>query len=162
MNHSIKKVFQHYLSQLEAIVAKVPPETFASSLADDMFNLEMNAKIAANFILRGYCPLIKREVVSFIREESGKAAVQAQITETISYLKGLPEAQQPDATRRLRDKAGFSEVDLSEPEFIYHYIIPNFLFHVSMVYAIARANGVKLSKGDYDGFHSYPTGFTFV
>lgn len=162
MNHSIKKVFQHYLSQMETVVAKIPPETFASSLADDMFNLETNAKIAANFILRGYCPLINRKVASFTKEESGKAAVQAQIAETANYLNGLPEAQQLNASRHLRDKAGFSEVDLPEPEFIYHYIIPNFLFHASMVYAIARANGVKLSKGDYDGIHSYPTGFSFV
>jgi hypothetical protein len=31
-----------------------------------------------------------------------------------------------------------------------------------MAYAIARAAGVPLSKGDFDGYHQYPDGFSFV
>lgn len=162
MDDSIKNFFQHYLSQLETMVAKIPPEKFSLTLANGMFTLEMNAKIAANFALRGYCPLLNKDVVSFFKDESGKEAVQAQLLETIKYLNELPEVKQLDAAKRLKDKAGFSEVDLSQPIFIFHYIVPNFLFHISMVYAIARANGVDLSKGDYDGIHSYPKGFSFV
>ncbi|WP_341938329.1 DUF1993 family protein [Marinimicrobium sp. C2-29] len=162
MDGSIKNLFQHYLSQLEVIVAKIPPEKFSLTLSKGMFTLEMNAKIAANFALRGYCPLLKQSVVSFFRDELGKEAVQAQLSETIKYLNELPEVKQLDDTKRLKDKAGFSEVDLSQPAFIYHYIVPNMLFHISMVYAIARANGVDLSKGDYDGIHSYPKEFSFV
>lgn len=162
MDSGIKSMFHHYLSQLEIIVAKIPPDVFSETLANGMFSLEMNAKIAANFVLRGYCPLLGQSVVSFFREEPGKAAVQAQLSETISYLDELPDVSQLDDTKRLQDKAGFSEVDLSQPVFIHHYIVPNMLFHISMVYAIARAKGVDLGKGDYDGIHSYPVGFSFV
>jgi hypothetical protein len=52
-------------------------------------------------------------------------------------------------------------VELNGHEFIELYIIPNFLFHLSMAYAIARAEGIAVSKGDFDGFHSYPEGFCF-
>lgn len=162
MDSSIKSLFHHYLSQLEVIVAKVPPETFSMTLANGMFTLDMNAKIAANFALRGYCPLLNQSVVSFFRDESGKEAVQAQLSETIKYLNELPEVTQLDDTVRLKDKAGFSEVDLSQPAYIYRYIFPNMLFHIGMVYAIAKANGVDLGKGDYDGIHLYPEGFSFV
>ncbi len=162
MNSGIKSMFHHYLSQLEIIVAKIPPEVFPETLASGMFSLEMNAKIAANFALRGYCPLLEQSVVSFFRKEPGKESVQAQLSETISYLDELPDVSQLDDTKRLQDKAGFSEVDLPQPVFIHHYIVPNMLFHISMVYAIARAKGVDLGKGDYDGIHSYPEGFSFV
>ncbi|WP_232461250.1 DUF1993 family protein [Cellvibrio sp. PSBB006] len=37
-----------------------------------------------------------------------------------------------------------------------------FFFHLSMSYAIARQAGIPLSKADFDGYHSYPVGFSFV
>jgi uncharacterized protein len=162
MATNLKKFFQHYLSQLEIIVAKIPPDNFPLALTSGMLNLEMNAKAAANLALRGYCPLINRELVSFFGDESGKASVQTQILKTIQFLDGLPEILQLNDEILLKEKAGFAEVELPQSTFIYHYIIPNFLFHISMVYAIARANGVELSKGDYDGIHSYPVGFSFI
>ena len=53
MNFDIKGLLSLYLNQLEVIVTKVPDELFSLSLTNDMFSLEMNAKIAANFLLRG-------------------------------------------------------------------------------------------------------------
>lgn len=162
MDSGIKSIFHHHLSQLDIVVAKIPPELFSATLIQGMLSLEMNAKIAANFALRGYCPLVDQAVVSFFKDESGKHAVQAQLSETIGYLDELPDVDQLDDTKRLTDKAGFSDVDLHQSVFIHQYIVPNMLFHLSMVYATARAQGVDLSKGDYDGFHSYPEGFSFV
>ncbi|MGV7210836.1 DUF1993 family protein [Oxalobacteraceae bacterium A2-2] len=45
---------------------------------------------------------------------------------------------------------------------LHLYILPNFHFHLSMAYAIARQQGVALGKPDYDGYHAYPPGFSFV
>ena len=42
------------------------------------------------------------------------------------------------------------------------YALPNFFFHYSMVYAIARQAGVEIGKSDFDGYHDYPVGFTFM
>jgi len=162
MSLDIRSLFIGYLAQLEVIVAKVPVDIFSLSLSDDMFSLEMNAKVAANFLLRGYCPLIGIELVSFYSEISGKGAVLEQITKTKAYLEQTVVIENLDDSKTLIDKAGFTEVALSPSEFIHKYIIPNFSFHMSMVYAIARVHGVVLSKGDYDGLHSYPTDFSFV
>jgi hypothetical protein len=30
-------------------------------------------------------------------------------------------------------------------------VLPNFFFHVSMVYALLRKNGIEIGKGDYLG-----------
>ena len=162
MNIDIRALFVGYLNQLEMIVTKVPDEIFPLSLTNDMFSLEMNAKIAANFLLRGYCPLIQLELVSFYSENSGKKTVLEQIASTKAYLENVPALACFDDNELITDKAGFNEIRLPQSSFIHQYIIPNFSFHMSMVYAIARANGMALSKGDYDGFHSYPNEFSFV
>lgn len=162
MNLSIKKLFHHYLLQLQVIVSKIPPEKFSLALSEGMFSLEMNAKIAANFALRGYCPLLNLDVVSFTTDDSGKEAVQQQLSKTLTYLADLPEIDELDNKAMVREKAGFLEVELSQPLFIHQFILPNFFFHISMVYATAKANGVDLSKGDFDGIHTYPKGFSFI
>lgn len=151
-----------YLLQLESIIEKVPPELFSKSLADNMFSLEMNAKIAANFVLRGYCPLLEEEAISLMSDEMGKTAVVRQIIETKKLLNKLPEISSLDDNKVLTDKAGFSEIKLCQSNFIYQYIVPNYFFHMGMVYAIAKSNGVTVSKGDFDGLHSYPIGFNLV
>jgi hypothetical protein len=46
-------------------------------------------------------------------------------------------------------------------EYVSSFVLPNFFFHISMVYAIAKNNGVSVSKGDYDGIHQYPKGFSW-
>lgn len=161
MSQNTKQLFQHYLSQLDVIISKIPEEHFDASLVDGMFTLEMNAKVAAQFVMRGYCPLLDQDVVSFFKEELGKDVLQQQIAETQQYLQQLPVIEEFDDSKRLLDKAGFAEVELCQSQFIYQYIFPNFLFHMSMVYAIAKANGVELSKGDFDGLHEYPPGFRF-
>ncbi len=39
--------------------------------------------------------------------------------------------------------------------------MPNFLFHLSMGFAVLRAGGLEIGKGDFDGLHEYPRGFRF-
>ena len=34
-------------------------------------------------------------------------------------------------------------------DYLYHFVLPNFYFHVTTTYAILRHNGVELGKGDY-------------
>jgi hypothetical protein len=162
MSDNIKQLFKGYLLQLETIVNKVPPELFSESLTDDMFSLEMNAKIAANFVLRGYCPLLGKDAISLMSDEEGKEVVVRQIIETRRLLENLPEIRRLDDSKVLADKAGFSEIQLCQSDFIYQYIVPNYFFHMGMVYALAKSKGVAVSKGDFDGLHSYPADFSFV
>lgn len=161
MNISTKDLFLGYLRQLSIIVNKIPDSLFSDSLFDGMFSLELNAQVAANFLLRGYCPIVSVDLVSYQMTESGKSSVCKLLERVKAYLESLPDVTGFDDVKTISDTAGFSEVNLPQSRFIFEYIIPNYMFHVSMVYAIARKNGVPLSKGDFDGLHSYPTGFQF-
>ena len=69
---SIKKLFLDYLVQLNIILGKIPEELFSDVLSEGMFSLEMNAQVAANFLLRGYFPLVGREIISCERSGQGK------------------------------------------------------------------------------------------
>lgn len=162
MKCNLKNLFLHYLKQLHIITEKIPAELFTESLALGMFPLATNARIAANFALRGYCPLLKQEIVSYFEETKDKDSVLVQISKTIEHLQKLPEIDELSEHNSIKEKAGFTEVELPEPQFIHQYILPNFYFHISMVYAVAKANGVELSKGDFDGLHSYPENFSFL
>lgn len=161
MPPSIKSLLCQHLSQLLLITNKIPPELFNRRLSQDMFSLGDNAKIAANFALRGYCPLVNQEVASFEKKGIHKENIQKNITETLDFLKAQPEVTQLD-NRLITDKAGFTEVKLPQGQFLHQYILPNLLFHISMVYATARSHGVALSKGDFDGYHQYPADFSFI
>jgi uncharacterized protein len=117
-----KKIFQRYLRQLETIVTKTPPEVFPLTLCDDMLSLEDNAKIASDFALRGYCPLLDIDLVSLFSEESGKAVVQKQLSDTLAYLNDLPDITQLFDEKTIKEKAGVTEVEFTQSVFIHQYM----------------------------------------
>ncbi len=162
MSVEIKPLFLSYLERLEAIVEKVSEDLFDSSLSQDMFSLETNAQVAGNFLLRGFGPLVGKESELLEPDSLGKQSLLRLFSDIRKQLNALPEFEAFDDNIRLLDTAGSAQVELPQSEFIFRYIVPNFMFHMSMVYAIARNNGVQLSKGDFDGLHHYPQGFSFV
>jgi hypothetical protein len=160
------RLFLHYLRRLEAILKQV--EAFDGAVADrrlhpDMFPLLQQARVAIGFTLRATCPLAGREIVSFgAGDEVTFPSVYAELERTMAYLAALPDAEFAgmDALH-VRTTAGFAELDLPAAEYFHMYAVPNFFFHYAMVYAIARQGGVPVGKSDFDGYHRYPSGFTF-
>lgn len=160
------RLFLHYLRQLQAILQQV--EAFDGAVAarrlhPDMFPLLQQARVAIGFTLRATCPLAGREIVSFRDDEFTFASIHAELERTIAYLAAIPDAAFNGIhALTVRTTAGFAELELSGPEYYQMYAVPNFLFHYSMVYAIARQAGVSVGKADFDGYHRYPSGFAFA
>jgi hypothetical protein len=161
------RLFLHYLGQLDAILKQV--EAFDVAVADrrlhpDMFPLLQQARVAIGFTLRATCPLAGREIVSFRADADATfAGVHAELERTMAYLAAIPDADFAGMdARRVRTTAGFAELDLPAAEYYQMYAVPNFFFHYSMVYAIARQGGVDVGKADFDGYHRYPSGFSFA
>ncbi len=163
----VKSLLQRYLAQLEKIVSKLPADIIGNSLCSDMFDLATNVNITCNFAIRGYSPLVGVnvelfELTNIDNDNDGKRQLLALIQKTNEYLSSMPSVSALDNTKHISEKAGFKEVSLGQVDFMYQYIVPNLLFHMSMVYAIAKSSGVSLTKGDFDGIHSYPAGFSFI
>ncbi|WP_188150086.1 DUF1993 family protein [Teredinibacter waterburyi] len=61
-----------------------------------------------------------------------------------------------------RVEACFANIEFNGNDYFMMYTLPNFLFHYNMVFAILRKSNITIGKADYDGFHQYPQGFSFV
>jgi uncharacterized protein len=159
------RLFLHYLRRLEAILKQV--EAFDGAVAQrrlhpDMFPLLQQARTAIGFTLRATCPLAGREIVSFRDDEVTFASIHAELERTMAYLAAMPDADFAGmAAVIVRTTAGFAELELPAAEYYQMYAVPNFFFHYSMVYAIARQAGVPVGKSDFDGYHRYPAEFRF-
>jgi hypothetical protein len=162
-----KNIFLQYLRQLSATISKIELHENGSTdildarLSPDMLPFIAQVRIAANFSLRACCPLAGLEVVTFDKEEKSFTAIKKQLSQTIEYLETLPDFGTVQAERNIHDKAGLIDIRLPCAEYLNTFALPNFFFHLSMVYAIARMQAIPLSKGDFDGYHSYPSGFSW-
>ena len=169
MNINPTENFIYYLERLQDILFKIERTNKAhidilnAQLSEDMLPFSNQVATTANFALRACCPLAGRKKVSFMTPPFSFATLKQGIADTIDYLTAIPviEFDRP-ANEILREQAGFTEVALVREKFLHQYVLPNFYFHFSMVYAIARSNGIPLSKQDFDGYHKYPEGFSFV
>ena len=184
----LKSTLIKYLVQLDAMLVQIDDRLFEKKLAEDMLSLGAHATVVVNFALRIYCPLLegklkgrlkgqlkkklnekpkdkaKEEVIKEVESFSpavDKNTLKSQIHQALALLAEFPDIEQFDDAYHIHDKAGMKDISLPQSEYVFQFGLPNFYFHLSMVYAIAKANGVSLSKGDFDGIHQYPAGFSF-
>lgn len=159
-------LFMHPLRQLALSLQKIQQHDAAlldAALTPEQFPLWQQAQTAICFSLRACSPLADKEKPIFGKPKPSWADLEQQIHLTIEFLQSL---QTEDFVgwqqKRIETKAGFAELELTGEQFLYLYALPNFYFHYGMVYAIARAQQVPLTKGDFDGWHQYPEGFSFL
>jgi hypothetical protein len=157
-------VFLHYLDRLALLVERTAgrEQVLAARLAPDMFSAAQQVATAAGFALRVAYPLAGQAVppvadLGLDRIGLGRRIVAARVA-----LRALDPADfQGAEARRIRHRAGFAELDQSGAEFLHLFGMPNFMFHVSMTFAVLRAEGIEIGKADFDGLHDYPHGFRF-
>lgn len=161
------EIYIHYLQQLKKILNKLQ-ETDKSfilneTLAEHMFPFYQQVRTTIGFTLRSCCPLLKREIVSFSSEENDVETLIGEIDKTLDYLSRIDKGDYVmDDSNKVKTVAGFAELELPAEEYFTMYTLPNFFFHYAMVYAIAKKAGLAIGKADYDGYHEYPPGFSFV
>jgi len=162
-------VFSRYLGQLSHIAALAeahashegidPQQLLQARLAADMLPFAAQVDIAAQFSLRACAPLAGLAVPAFGGFSLSFAALQERVGRSSAFLAGLTPAQMQGSEHRLlSDQVGQATVSLPGRDFLLHYALPNFFFHLGMAYAILRQAGVALGKADFDGFHVYAGG----
>lgn len=161
-------IFVNYLAKLKKLVIKVKEseskhqDILFTKLQSDMFPLHQQITTAISFSLRCCCALSKRDIATFNDRIVSCDNLIKEIGETIIYLERIPKNNFLNYEyMELTIEAGFAKKCLNGRDFIDIYAIPNFIFHISMAYAILRNIGLDISKGDFDGIHHYPQGFHF-
>jgi uncharacterized protein len=155
MYHASVTVFRHYLTRMSGMVERAGREALEARIADS-FSARQQFATAAGFTMRVACPLAGRDVPDLPEALGPRLAVARAL---LGAMK--PAEFEGAETRIIRHRAGFADLEQTGEDFLHLFGLPNFFFHLTMGYAALRVAGVPLGKADFDGFHSYPEGFSF-
>lgn len=146
---------QHVLDGLTHLVDTAEKQPNAATLpparlADDMRPFSSQIHLAAQSIERLLCRLNKREHVRI----EDTVSTYDDMRQRIASVRAELDAADKDAINRAGDETAPSvmspelTLDLTGAEFA-RGSMPNLFFHLSIAYAILRAQGVPLGKWDY-------------
>jgi len=127
-----------------------PSVYLASRLAPDMLPFTTQVQIACDAAKFCMARLSGTEAPKFEDNEASVEELRARIRKTIDYVQSVPVAQidgtdDKDISVPRRDGAIIMKGEM----YLKHFVLPNFFFHVTTVYALLRYNGVNLGKSDY-------------
>jgi hypothetical protein len=123
-----------------------------SRLYPDMFPLLRQVQIACDTAKGAAGRLAGVDVPKHEDTEVTFTDLKARIAKTLDVLKSVSPAQMKDAeSRSVELKFPTSSWKFTGISYLSDFVLPNFYFHVSMVYALLRKNGVEVGKMDYLG-----------
>jgi hypothetical protein len=153
-------VFDRQLGQLDGMLDKLaahcaarnldPAVFLTARLFPDMFACARQIQIACDFAKGAAARLGGFDNPKFEDTETTPAEFKDRIARTRALIAQADRATVDAAADKIITlKIGPNEMQLSGTDYILRTATPNFYFHLSMVYAILRHNGVELGKGDF-------------
>jgi hypothetical protein len=148
------KALSAILDKAEAFAAakKIDPSVLLGSrLAPDMFPLLRQIQVVTDQAKNGSARLAGVEPPAFEDKETTIADLKARLAKTADFLKTLD-------TKAI-DSAGEREVTfplgaankghMKGADYLNHFVLPNYYFHLSAAYAILRHLGLDIGKRDF-------------
>jgi uncharacterized protein len=137
-----------------AAAKKVDPAVLAQSrLSPDMFPLTRQVQIACDQAKNGLSRLAGVEAPRYEDNEATIDDLKARIAKTLAYVKTL-DAKAIDASgsREITFPLGpTNKGHMKGDDYLTHFMLPNFYFHLTAAYAILRHSGVDVGKQDFLG-----------
>lgn len=155
-------VFVHMLRNLREILRKGaahaeekgidPGVLLDCRLYPDMLPLSRQVQIATD-VVKGFAARVAgQSPPKYEDNESTFDELVERINKTILFLESF-EPGKIDGTEEnevlLPLRSG--DVRLTGLDYLNHFVVPNFYFHVTIAYALLRHNGVELGKKDFMG-----------
>jgi hypothetical protein len=138
-------------AEAHAAAKKFEPSVFLTArLAPDMLAFTTQIQIACDAAKFCVARLTGTEAPKFEDSETTLAQLRERIRKTMDYVQSVPASQidgsdDKDITVPRRDGA----ITMKGEMYLKHFVLPNFFFHVTTVYALLRHNGVELGKSDF-------------
>ncbi|MES2888316.1 MAG: DUF1993 domain-containing protein [Pseudomonadota bacterium] len=122
-------------------------------LAPDMLPLLRQVQIACDSAKFGIARLAGDEAPKMDDTEASVADLQARIQRTLAYIQSVAAervvgSETRDVQVPMRGRAALA---FKGDAYLQHFVLPNFFFHLTTVYALLRHNGVELGKADFLG-----------
>jgi uncharacterized protein len=163
MSQASLSVFEIALTALSGVLDKAEAHALAKKfdpsvllrarLAPDMFDLTRQVQVAADQAKNGTSRLADVEPPRHEDNETTIGELKERIAKTVAYLKTLdPKQIDASADREITFPLGpTNKGHMNGADYLNHFVLPNFYFHLTAAYAILRHNGVELSKRDFLG-----------
>jgi hypothetical protein len=121
-------------------------------LFPDMHPLARQVQIACDTAKGAAGRLAGIEVPKHEDKETTLPELKARIAKTVDFLKTVTPAQLAgDEARGIEIKFPNGAWKFTAIGYLTDFALPNFYFHVSMVYALLRKGGVEIGKSDFLG-----------
>ncbi len=136
-----------------AAAKKIDSTTLAQlRLFPDMHPLSRQVQIACDTAKGAAGRLAGVEPPKHEDNETTLPELKARIAKTLDFLKTITAAQLGgDDDRAIEIKFPNGSWKFTARSYLADFVLPNFYFHDSMVYALLRQGGVEIGKGDFLG-----------
>ena len=137
-----------------ATAKKLDPATLPQyRLAPDMFALARQVQVACDQAKNGASRLAGVEAPKFEDTEKTIDELKARIAKTVAYVKALDKAKIDAAgDREITFPLGpVNKGNMKGADYLTHFVLPNFYFHLTAAYTILRHCGVEVGKRDFLG-----------
>ncbi|TPQ48965.1 DUF1993 domain-containing protein [Prosthecomicrobium hirschii] len=132
---------------------KIDPAVMAATrLIPDMFALSRQVQIACDFAKNATARLAGVEAPRFEDDETTLDQLKARIAKTVDFLRNVDAAAiDAGGSRQIVFPVGPNKMQMGGTNYLVHFAMPNFHFHIVAAYAILRAAGVEIGKRDFMG-----------
>jgi uncharacterized protein len=121
-------------------------------LFPDMHPLSRQVQIACDTAKGAAGRLAGIEAPKHEDNETTLPELKARIAKTLEFLKTITPAQTSgDEARTIELKFPNGSWKFTAKAYVNEFVLPNFYFHATMVYALLRKSGLEIGKGDFLG-----------
>jgi hypothetical protein len=123
-----------------------------SRLYPDMFPLSRQVQIACDMSKGAAARMAGIEAPKHEDNEATLPELKHRIAKTLDFLRSVRREQIAGGEdRAIEVKSPTTTLKFTGRSYLTDFVLPNVYFHVSMVYALLRHNGVGVGKMDYLG-----------
>ena len=141
-------------AEAHAEAKKIDPTVLLNArLFPDMFPLTRQVQIACDQAKNGAARLAGLEPPKYEDNEKTFAELKARIAKALAYVKTLDAKAIDVATdRQVTFPLGpNNKGHMKGADFLNHFVLPNFYFHLTTAYDILRHCGLEVGKRDFLG-----------
>jgi uncharacterized protein len=162
MSNASIPVFEIGLNALSALLDKAeahveakridPTALLNARLFPDMFAFTRQVQSACDQAKNGCARLAGVDPPRYEDNEKTIAELKARIAKTVAFVKTL-DAKRIDesADREITFPLGPNKGHMKGVDYLKHFAVPNFYFHVTTAYDILRHCGIEIGKRDFIG-----------
>ena len=130
---------------------KSPEALMVARLAEDMRPLPGQFQMASDTAKNAMARLVGIDPPGMPDTEASFEELQARCDKTIAFIESIDReavesSEEREVVLKFPNGMGYR---FTGADYLRRFALPNFYFHVSMAYAILRAEGVSLGKPDY-------------